>query len=84
MCTMCSYGGVTASGLLLLPQLSGSRDSSVGIATGLWAGRLRCRSFESRCDQEFSVVHIVQTGSGAHPASCAVGTGGALCPGVKQ
>jgi hypothetical protein len=41
---MCSYGGVTASGLLLLHQLSGSRDSSVGIATGLWAGRLRCRS----------------------------------------
>jgi hypothetical protein len=26
--------------------------------------------------QEFSVLHVVQTGSGAHPASYPMGTGG--------
>jgi hypothetical protein len=31
--------------------------------------------FESRWGQEFSPLHIVQTGSGAHPASNQVGTG---------
>jgi hypothetical protein len=33
--------------------------------------------------QEFSLLHIVQNGSGAHPASYPMGTG-AFSPGVKR
>jgi hypothetical protein len=36
--------------------------------------------FESWWGQEFSLLHVVQTDSGAHPASYAMGTG-ALSPG---
>jgi hypothetical protein len=32
--------------------------------------------FESRYGQEFSLLSVVQTGSGARPASYAMGTGG--------
>jgi hypothetical protein len=32
--------------------------------------------FESRWGQEFSLLHIVQTASGAHPASYQMGMGG--------
>jgi hypothetical protein len=39
--------------------------------------------FESRWGQEFSLLHVVQTGSGAHPASYPMGTGGSF-PGVKR
>ena len=55
----------------------GSRDSSVGIAT-------RCGldgpGIESRWGARLSVP--VQTGPGAHPASCTMGTGS--FPGVKR
>jgi hypothetical protein len=34
--------------------------------------------------KDFSSSLCVQTGSGAHPASCIVGTGGVLSPGVKR
>jgi hypothetical protein len=40
--------------------------------------------FESRYRQEFSPLHVVHTGSGAHPASCPMGPGGGLSPGVKR
>jgi len=43
--------------------------SSVGIATELQAGR---SGIESRWRRDFPPV---QTGSGAHPASCKMGTG---------
>ena len=43
--------------------------SSVGIANGLRAGRSR---IESRRERDFKPV---QTGPGAHPASCKMGTG---------
>jgi len=49
--------------------------SSVGIATELQAGR---SGIESRCGRDFLAV---QTGPGAHPASCKIGTGS--FPGVK-
>jgi hypothetical protein len=39
--------------------------------------------FESRYGQEFPLLHVVQTGSGAHQASYPMGTG-ALSPGVKR
>jgi hypothetical protein len=31
---------------------------------------------DSRQEQDFSLLHTVQTGSGAHPASYPMGTGG--------
>ena len=49
--------------------------SSVGIATELRAGR---SGIESRWGRDFPPV---QTGPGAHPASCTMGTGS--FPGVK-
>jgi hypothetical protein len=52
-----------------------NRDSVVGIATGY---RLDDRSvgLESRQSHEFSLLHVVQTGSGVHPTSYPMGTGG--------
>jgi len=46
------------------------RDSSVGIATGYG---LEGPGIESRCGARFSAP--VQTGPGAHPASCTMDTG---------
>jgi hypothetical protein len=42
------------------------RNSVVGIATG----------YGSNWGQEFSLLHVVQTRCGAHPASYTMGTGG--------
>ena len=53
----------------------GGQSSSVGIATELQAGR---SGIESRWGRDFPSV---QTGPGAHPASCKMGTGS--LPGVK-
>jgi hypothetical protein len=39
--------------------------------------------FESRYIQEFSLLQIIQTGSGVHPTSYPMDTG-ALSPGVKR
>jgi hypothetical protein len=39
--------------------------------------------FESREGQEFSLLHIVQTGSGVNPTSYTMGTVGSF-PGVKR
>jgi len=50
-------------------------SSSVGIATELWAG---WSVVESRWGRDFPPV---QTGPGAHPASCKMGTG--FFPGVE-
>ena len=49
------------------------RDSSVGIATGLSGDRIPV-------GKKFSTP--VQTGLGAHPASCTMGTGS--FPGINQ
>jgi hypothetical protein len=57
-----------------------SRDSAVGIAT-VWT--TNGSEFESRRDQEFSLLHAVQTGSGVHRTSYPMRTG-ALSPGVKR
>jgi hypothetical protein len=49
---------------------------SVLLATG-WTGWTTEESeFESRYLQEFSLLHVVQAGSGAHPASYTMVTGG--------
>jgi hypothetical protein len=39
--------------------------------------------FESWEGQEFSLLHVIQTGSGAHPASYPIGMGGSF-PGGKE
>jgi hypothetical protein len=49
----------------------------------LWTGRPRRREFESRQGQTFLLLHIVQTGSGVHPTSYKMGTGGSFS-GVKR
>jgi hypothetical protein len=48
----------------------------------LRAGRPRGRSSSPGMGQDFSPLHVVQTGSGAHPASYPMGTGGPF-PGGK-
>jgi hypothetical protein len=53
-----------------------SRDSSVGIATGYRLdGRVR--------DKRFSLLHNIETSSGAHPATYPM-VSGVLTSGVKQ
>jgi hypothetical protein len=54
-------------------------ESPVGIRTSYG---LDDRGVGSRLSQEFSLLNVVQTGSGAHPASHPTGTGGSF-PGVK-
>jgi hypothetical protein len=57
-----------------------SRDSVVGIETGYGLDDLGVGVRVP--GQEFSFLHVVQTGSGAHPASYPMGTGDSL-PGGK-
>jgi hypothetical protein len=56
-----------------------SWDSAVGIANG-WTAK--GSQFKSRWGQEFSLLHVVQTGSEVHPTSYPMGYGGSF-PGVK-
>jgi hypothetical protein len=65
---------------IYLPKFLFYRDNSFGIATG-WTAGVR---FPAGL-RDFSLLHSVQPGSGAHPTSYtpAVGAGGALYPGVK-
>jgi len=65
----------TINGLKLGTYSLSGPGSPVGIATGLLAGR---SGIESRWGRDFPAV---QTGPGAHPASCTMGTGS--FPGVK-
>ena len=60
-----------------LPLLRVGRDRSDGIATRYG---LDGTGIESRCGARFSASF--QTGPGAHPASCTMGTGS--FPGVKR
>jgi hypothetical protein len=45
-------------------------------------GRLRSRGWIPSGVRNYDLLHSIQTGSGAHPASYPMGTGGSL-PGVK-
>jgi hypothetical protein len=58
-----------------------SQHSAVGWATGYGLDD-KGSEFESRWKQDLSFLHVVQTGSGAHPASYPMGTGG-FFPGGK-
>jgi hypothetical protein len=60
-----------------------SRGSSVSIVSGY---KLEYRTIEVRSpttEKDFSSSLCVQTGSGAHPASCTMGTGGSF-PGKRD
>jgi hypothetical protein len=62
-------------------------DSSVGIATALFGLGGRGLGVRVPVGEEFSLLHVVQTGSGGHPASYPVATGGGgggISPGVKR
>jgi hypothetical protein len=50
-------------------------DSSVGIATSYWLDDLEV-GVRVPVKQEFSLLHVVHTGSGVHPTSYPMGTGG--------
>jgi hypothetical protein len=63
--------------------LSGSRDSSVGIATGYGLDDQGGGSSIPGRVNKFSLLHIVQTGPGVHPTSYKMGTRGSF-PGVKR
>jgi hypothetical protein len=54
-----------------------SWHSVVGIATSYRLDN-RGLEFESQKSHEFSLLHVVQTGSGIHPTSYPMGTGGSI------
>jgi hypothetical protein len=58
------------------------RGTSGSIEARLRPGRLRCDSGTS-IDGIFALRHRIQTGLGAHPSTCLMGTG-FLIPGVKH
>jgi hypothetical protein len=59
---------------------------TVFVAQSVWRLATGCTfegsEFESRYSQDFCLLHVVQTGSGVHPASYPVGTVGCF-PGGK-
>jgi hypothetical protein len=54
-------------------ECSSNWNGPVGNSDGLWAGG---PWFDSRQMQDFSLLHSVQTGSGAHPVSYPIRIGG--------
>ena len=65
-------------------MISRSRDSTVCVVTRLWAGQpMNCGLIPSRSKKLFSSAEHPST-FGPHPASCFVGTGGAVSSAVKQ
>jgi hypothetical protein len=60
--------------LLFISLSTKSRDSSVGIALGYGLDDRDSRVRFPAGAGNFSLHHRVQNGSGAHPASCPVGT----------
>jgi hypothetical protein len=65
------------SGCFVGLHFYGSRDSAVGIATGYGLDNQGV-GVRVPVGQKFSLLHAVQTGSGAHPASYPMGTGGSF------
>jgi hypothetical protein len=57
-----------------------SLDSAVGLATG-YKWTTKGSKIEFRWEQELSLLYVVQTGSGAHPASYPIDTGSFLAGG---
>jgi hypothetical protein len=67
-----------------LPDLRAlvTTTTMINILDRLRAGRLRGSKLESRRSEYFSLLRIVQTGSGAHPAFYSMGSRG-FFPGDK-
>jgi hypothetical protein len=63
--------------LKFINRLMVSRGGAVGIAAAYGLGDLRVR-VRVTVGSEFSLLHIVQTGSGAHPSYYSMGTGGSF------
>jgi hypothetical protein len=59
-----------------VPYTRGIRDDAVGIATGYWAAE--GSEFESRWRQDFSPLYVFHAGSGGHPSSYTIDTGGSF------
>jgi hypothetical protein len=57
---------------------AGTRDSAVGTATGYGLDDRGGRSSESLTGHEFTLHHVAQPGSGDHPTSYPMGTGGSF------
>jgi hypothetical protein len=57
------------------------RDSAVGIATGYGLDDQGV-GVRVLVGQDFSILYVVETGSGVHPPSYPIGTGGSF-PGSK-
>jgi hypothetical protein len=68
--------------LLLSPWEAGSRGSSGSIITGYGLDGRVSEVRSSAEARDFSSDLCIQNGSGAHPASCTMGTGGPF-PGGK-
>jgi hypothetical protein len=71
------YGDVLSK---ILQFISKSRDSAVGIATGYVLDDQGV-GVRVPLGKEFSLLHVVQTGSGVHPTSYPMGTGGSFSGG---
>jgi hypothetical protein len=81
--SMPSGGEISTSEILLIEAVSVSQGSSVSIVSGYGLDD-RAIGVRSPAEaKEFSSSLCVQTGSGAHSASCTMGTG-VLSPGLKR
>jgi hypothetical protein len=62
-----------------------TRNTYARIAQSVWrlatGWTIKGPEFEFRFGQEFSLLHVVQIGPGAHPASYPMGTGGSFLGG---
>jgi hypothetical protein len=59
-------------------MLAGIVQSVLRLASGWMTEE---SELKSRCGQEFSLLHGVQTGSGVNPTSCPMGTGDSFAGG---
>jgi hypothetical protein len=75
-----SYNSLTYTYFLENEWRPGSAQAVYQLPTGWTTEGLE---FESRWGQEFSLLHVVQTGSAVHSASYPMGTGGSF-PWVKR
>jgi hypothetical protein len=63
---------------------TGSRVSSVSIVSDYWLDDRAIGVRSPAGEEDFSSSLCIQTGSGAHPASCTMGTGGPFPGGKAQ
>jgi hypothetical protein len=59
-------------------KLSHIPHADLFLSLCLYSSKTEASQFEPRYGQEFSLLNVVQTGSGAHRASYPMGTGGSF------